>query len=667
MNLSLSFVTGGTQNGKTSKTFDIISSEKGDDDKKVKTCLFVTQANCTNATKQTLHRASESEKFKELFDGFYTCEDIISNSKNIKNTNNKNENKILEVKKDMINKYQAKETNNKKYSSFVVDFWHKHNIDGMLLFIDFVCTTFREKSHKIMIVIDECDQGGVQGVKTRFEFIKELYNILNHFEKKYKEKNQIYLQLIFVTATVPHFCKCLYIIYINLTLGDDSGTQLHPIYEFLLKGRKWQYFYVSPHDNYVGPSWFVKENKDRWYRIERPEVMYRTKMKELKKEEHHNLDEIRKSVRHESDEMFKKNIFQVLKKRNEKDKKLCLFVFSSRMKEQEEYNKHLFDCGFNVIVKMNSKIVSQYEIIYEREEKEGEERKRNKGKWCLSFDDIDHCLKLESLDSLSLPYILQATLCINVNHEIDENIKTRIDDIEWKRLMILNKIICSTISHPRPKDYPKNPHIVLVAGQIAGRGNTLQLSKIDFVFSCVCFIGKIDKMHRGAQNAQKFGRACGLLKDVFTDDERKPYLITTQNIFEDALSNEEILKKNKDFNETYVSLRDFITDEEWNKIVSKTHKKLNKINHSRSKIDEESETHDINRNANGNVYNEILKLLNAYPNGLTVNEMKDINPELHTVLQRRHNAQINTLYYKFGFIEKQDRKWKITNFGKQQL
>jgi len=101
----------------------------------------------------------------------------------------------------------------------------------------------------------------------------------------------------------------------------------------------------------------------------------------------------------------------------------------------------------------------------------------------------------------------------------------------------------------------------MIAGHLAGRGVTIQNPFIHFACTSFCFAGKRDVAQRGAQNSQKFGRACGMLSEIFVNKKHTPVLIATQDVVLDAHANEIALRQVSE--EKEVCLKDLISRADW--------------------------------------------------------------------------------------------------------
>ena len=118
------------------------------------------------------------------------------------------------------------------------------------------------------------------------------------------------------------------------------------------------------------------------------------------------------------------------------------------------------------------------------------------------------------------------------------------------------------------------PRVAIITGNIAGRGLSIQNAKIDFVCTSFCFVDTKNVAQCGAQNIQRFGRACGMLKNNF----KNPIIIATNTIMMEALANQQLLAM-KALNMTdgeLIALKDFVSKEEWERIKASVCEKENK-------------------------------------------------------------------------------------------
>ena len=170
-----------------------------------------------------------------------------------------------------------------------------------------------------------------------------------------------------------------------------------------------------------------------------------------------------------------------------------------------------------------------------------------------------------------MAHVLQAALFMMTFAE--ERIRQHVCLEEFVKLECLcNAIMNLSTKYRRPNDYPDKPHVALIAGQLAGRGITIQNPFIDFTCTSFCLTDTKDALQRGATNAQRFGRACGMLSHVFARPDRKPILIATEGIMKDAIANELTLceKAQQIKNGTLISLKDLVTKKDWTRIINKT-------------------------------------------------------------------------------------------------
>jgi hypothetical protein len=157
--------------------------------------------------------------------------------------------------------------------------------------------------------------------------------------------------------------------------------------------------------------------------------------------------------------------------------------------------------------------------------------------------------------------------------DIEDRIKANVSHEEYIKLSSIASVIDHLDpSQRRPDDFPMIPRVAMVAGHLAGRGITIQNPYIDFTCTSFCFTDTRDIAQRGATNSQRFGRACGMLKEIYTTQDRMPVLISTERIMRDALSNETILKEKAGTiaDGTVISLKDLVSKEDWDRVVKQT-------------------------------------------------------------------------------------------------
>lgn len=170
---------------------------------------------------------------------------------------------------------------------------------------------------------------------------------------------------------------------------------------------------------------------------------------------------------------------------------------------------------------------------------------------------------IESADDITLPHVLQAAIFMQSRQHRRE-IAKRVSPEEFVRLQALNAAI-NDINEP--DNFPSNKalKVAVVTGHLAGRGNTLQSAYTGFTYTSMVFTDVSDNNQRGAVNAQRFGRACGLLMDAYA--KRPPMILATRNIVDMAEKNEQVvLRKAHEYRESTkdkVSLKMFVSESEW--------------------------------------------------------------------------------------------------------
>jgi hypothetical protein len=285
-------------------------------------------------------------------------------------------------------------------------------------------------------------------------------------------------------------------------------------------------------------------------------------------------------------------VFDELRTLSYDAKELTLFVTSSLTADHATLAKKLIN-DYDVIVEMNNAVGRDFQVRYKN-------RYREIGTWNIPFKylnalaDAGRLSKItkgenrvktgiNSKDDLTLPHILQSALFMGT--KAVNRIQKNADPIEFLKL----EKIHAALDPYRPDDYPKDPRIALIAGNLASRGITFQSPVIDFTCTSFCFTDTNDAASRGATNTQRFGRACGMLAEAFKRDGRKPILIATEAIVDAAVANEmAVMTKAKDIpNGELFCLKDMITKEEWKEIQALAKKKIEKAQEYVSKSEDD--------------------------------------------------------------------------------
>lgn len=516
------------QAGKTKKCFEILHEKITKQNGENTLVLFVTQANSLASATQTIQRAKASSIMNTI----------------IPSTNIYKSNKI-----------PSDELLDSNY--MIVDFWNSRNMGNML---DFV------REHKyhfasIIIVIDECEQGHVKGLKERLGFVRNI-------EKS--APNSI-VKVIFVTATVPNLSKSI----LQITKANELKFKTGVVSEIVNKPVV-EHQFAQPHSTYVGASWF-KNTPDVWRRL-----LFPKKTSDMTKDDYITIKE--------------KTVMEQVKALPKSSKELTMFVTSTRTCDHSSLAERLYRSDYNVTVEMNGTNSKNFKVNYV-------DKFGDISTWNIPYSQIDSKADKGDLetfrnsekklvytgicqkDDYTMSHILQASLFMMTDSE--KRIKDNIVPDEFNKLdAISNTIMNLDKSLRRPNDYPEKPRVALIAGHLAGRGITFQNPHIDFTCTSFCFTDTRDSIQRGATNTQRFGRACGMLSDVFARIDRKPILIATEGIMKDALANEAALQEKAEEiqNGTLFSLKDMVTKDEWDKLLKKTNEELKTSSCEKKKV-----------------------------------------------------------------------------------
>jgi hypothetical protein len=499
------------QSGKTRRTFEIMSDKLSNTENTI--ILFITQANSVCSANQVLQRAK-----KQLPTSVVKTEHIYK-SNNLPSKQNRE-------------------------NIMIVDFWNSRNTTIILDFIHVSAYS------QVVVIFDEVDQGGYNGVKERLTFVWKV------------ERRIPSTKLIFITATVGNLSKSI----CQIAEDNSAKFQNSAVIRDIIYNPVVEHQYVQPFDNYVGPSWF-KETAGVW--------------KPMK------FDKKKSGQTKESYNCYKEEvILHSLEDLPEDKKKLTLISVTSRIQNHESMVDDLFAIGYNATVELNGRNLKNYRVQYVN-------HSGHVKTWNIPYKEVDGKadsggLKMfrykrkmvdsfiEKKEDYTLPHMLQASLFMNTDYE--DSIKGNIEETEYIKLKTLSNALDNMKSHEtRPIDYPDKPIVALIAGNLASRGITFQDPMIGFVCTAFCFTDTNDKSQRAAINSQRFGRACGMLSNVYSSDTgSKPVLLATENILCGAISNELILREKAALieNGKLFSLKDMITQSEWKQVVDRATKQI---------------------------------------------------------------------------------------------
>lgn len=421
--------------------------------------------------------------------------------------------------------FQAHHTAASINNTFYVGFWHK---DMRKNIVDII---HLQPNKPRILVVDEAEQGGIIGTFERLLFVKEILKL-----------NAGPLHIILVTATIANLSKCV------LQLVDEEGPAA--MRDFV--DMEWQVRHVDISADYVGMQWYLD----------------------------HGLV---KTVQLPKGDGRREAVIASLSNESNMQRSLALVCAASRIEEHRELSNELLRSDlFNVTVELNSSEMSKvYSVNYISSEGS------RKAVWNLPFERIvaagasgklASVTNIETGEKLSthwstygmaptMPYILQACLRLgtSAHNSIKETVATQQD---WASLMA----IFSTIE--RPHDYPKDPKIAVISGNMVNRGMTLTSSQAAFVYTLYFFADSPDAGQRGASNAQRAGRSYGNLLEACT--RVQPVILTTCKCLHDALSNEKIsadvLPKTK------VTLASFVSEDDWDKALRSSYAKMETAN-----------------------------------------------------------------------------------------
>ena len=580
MTWQAALIDASTQCGKTFKCFQVLYEKLKNTENSV--VIFITQANNTTSVMQLLQRVRMDENMSKLF----------HHPKNIMRSAGLADLTEMNLQENL----------------FIVDFWHSKNMSQIEKFVRENSKQIRE----IIIVIDESEQGNEKGVYERLLFINKIERI------KHRD-----VKVIFITATVANLSKCI----MKVSKLEETQKDKKGIVNDILNNDIVEHYYVTPSNNFVSPSWFKESNA--WHKL-----VFPRKKKDDTPSDYNRIKE---------DVMIEK-----LKTISDDAKELCLIISSIRTDDHSRMADKLYKIGFNVTIELNGVNNKNFLVKYTTTDN------NNIASWNIPYKEIDKLADSGELDTfynsdkkvvksnirqkedITLSHMLQASLFMGTDAE--KRIKSHITQIAYDTLDAINHAILNlSKSLRRPLNFPSKPRVAIIAGQMAGRGNSIQNPFIDFICTSFCFTDNKDSNSRGASNAQRFGRACGKNLDIYKRDGWFPCLIATETIVRDAIANEKVLceKVQNIPNGKKVSLKYFISKSDWEKTLKTVKVDLmsnNKIaNNTTSKstipdIIEGISVEDLNRkwkSKNKTITGRMLHFIYLQEKPITFEEFKD--------------------------------------------
>lgn len=524
-----------TQSGKTRRVLDILA-EHLEVMRGYGNCLilFVTQASMLSCVNQTMQRIKKHEKLSNH---------ILSD--HVLTTNTKFHYEKADTSDNMV----------------VCGRWHTNSTNMMLRFVQAKGHCFKE----VIVVIDECDQGGISGVRERLCFINNIEQI-----------NKM-VRVILVTATTPNMSKL-----VRRLSKLDCFPENSLAYGIINRSIVY-HEYVEPHNNYVSATWY-RDTPGVWRNLK-----YSKKPKEMTKEDYQKLKD--------------RHVVNALKKAPAESKRCGLIcVTTTHDRQWNIAHDSLKRAGFNVSVLLNSyndksknytvyykndaECIKTWYVPYEQIDKAANSGKLAKGKFGNSWKLINTGINSEH--DYTLPHILCGALCMGT--ELEERVKANSEPDEFIKLEMIQKSIMQLdISLQRPDDYPEKPYIAFIGGSIASRGMTLQDPDVGFTYTLYCFDHTKDDGLQGANNTQRFGRASGALWKVYEKGE-KPIVICDSHILACACSNQEMIaEKAKAFSSGVpLMLAERVTESEYSEKI----KQMKKLVQTEDKVKDKGKTLD---------------------------------------------------------------------------
>jgi hypothetical protein len=198
---------------------------------------------------------------------------------------------------------------------------------------------------------------------------------------------------------------------------------------------------------------------------------------------------------------------------------------------------------YNVAVELNSRSSSGYFTLQYRTSDEIRIWEIPYGRICKAAEDGKLSQFVDATSGVShttlwtkgsippLPYILQACMFLGttLHAQVRDSIKNPQD---WFSLLAIFASI------KRPLNYPHDPRVAVIAGNMVNRGMTLTSTQAAFFYTCYMFMDTADTHQRGASNAQRAGRSFGNIREAC--ERIRPLVLSTNRCIADALANENI-------------------------------------------------------------------------------------------------------------------------------
>ena len=611
-----SLVSGGTQQRKTHKCFQVLADRLEKlprEDSKL--LLFITQANSITSAYQLLSRAKH-------YDGITKHFGVLARAGPCAVS---------------VGFSRATGVADAATGVAIVDFYNARNTNKML----HIARSYTFKH--VFVVFDEVESGGEGGVRARLDLITQVAQAAPAAS----------LYTMFITATVANLSECLSKIYMkNLATYKDT------LIEKILCDKMVANFRAPMDPRYSGPSWLREHAFQELVLPKRNMFPSDAEGKEA------------------FARAYKNEIYREIAAIAPERKKLSLIVTSNRVLEHRAFSDRLLRLGYNVVVELNGLNAKDYNVFYEGKAPPKGEGKAVVKHWQIPYKFFckqaannslatytcpetgrEYDTSLTSSYDLTLSHMLCATLMLGTDQHVA--IMQHIENIEKYKLLALFARLSS--ANMRPKDYPKEPKIALVAGNIASRGISIQNQLIKFTCTSFVFVDS-SPVQRGALNAQRFGRACGILGEIYAaPGAQAPLLLATSAIMRDALANEDVLRAGDSGappkgDGSLVCLKDYISSAKWAKALRKAQLAVvppppaAAAPAAAEKIDDVKVQHDI------------LKLmLQNKRETITIKEIKDAG----IPIEQRKRWPLYSLAHR-GYMENTEKGsgvWRITSAG----
>jgi hypothetical protein len=363
---------------------------------------------------------------------------------------------------------------------------------------------YKNNYSTIIIVGDEADQGQDKGFLGRLAIIQEIYNI--------SEQKRPYIKVVQITATLYNLVKSIE------KSKTPANIRKYPLLNQFIDGSYYE-FPIIPKANYFGAEQMIT--------LEKFKIINFGKIPDEMTE-----DEYRELV-----------VFKEISELPDKYKRYGYVIMSRLKANHQRYAKSLLDCGFNVVIVVNSDGVRQgdYPMVYRSTSTQEIKyfnipwskivKMANNGELSEYSNVIGYNREEVYQTSIKSAKNINIIDVINLINFPEDLLEGRLE--EYHKYCILNRTV------KFPNDMPRNnqARIGLSGCDLFDRGTTLQDPSTDTVFTMGAQLAttKTDSTN-GAKDYQRFGRMNGNITSSFNRLDITPIFLTEVSVLENIMT-----------------------------------------------------------------------------------------------------------------------------------